>query len=238
MTELYKESTLFSDSALKGYWRLENVNDSSSSAYNLTNVGTTTFVAGKYSNAASLDGSGKYLYIAGASCANLEISGDQTWMCWFNATALADSKRIMAKGNAATSFRGIETSATGAIKFSFFNQTSVTSSYTITTGGWHFACARKATSGTTHAIWLDGTKTSVSYSGSATATTNLAFAIGNLGVEAGSTYLFNGLVDDAAIWNRALTDAEITQLYNTYTATTNYLTNYRGRKRIAGAVSV
>lgn len=48
------------------------------------------------------------------------------------------------------------------------------------------------------------------------------------------------IIDDVAVFNDVLTNAEVLAIYlgDWWTATTNYLTNYRGRKRTHGAVSV
>lgn len=49
-------SAFINDANLKAYWRLEDVNDSKNS-YNLTNNNTVTFTTGKYSNGANLGSS-------------------------------------------------------------------------------------------------------------------------------------------------------------------------------------
>lgn len=59
-----------------------------------------------------------------------------------------------------------------------------------------------------------------------------------LGLDISEDRALNAYIDDVAIFNRALTLAEVQALYADIPASTNTLTNYRARKRTGGAVSV
>lgn len=213
--ELYKTG-LLNDANLQGYWRLEDANDSGPNGYNLQQPVGITFSAGKFGNGVDIENSGgedNYLDIADASCANLEIASDQTWGAWVKLESYTGNERIMCKYTAGTDK---QLYVTGTQKFSFYLgglTTSVQSISTTTasTGSWFFVVGVYDSSNTALQIWVNGVKeTEETASGSAT-DTNGAFAIGRRG-NADSNY-FDGIIDDAFIFNRALTEAEIKALY-------------------------
>jgi hypothetical protein len=79
---------------------------------------------------------------------------------------------------------------------------------TYTAGVWnHFVVTYD---GTTLRGWVNGVKGTDAVVGA------LNTAAGNIHVGSGcvGTYNWNGLIDEVGIWNRALTQAEVTQLYN------------------------
>ena len=62
-------------------------------------------------------------------------------------------------------------------------------------------------------VWLNDVKTEVTASGSTSSAGTEAFSLGRAGAYAGD--YFDGIIDDAFVFNRALTDAEVLSLYNT-----------------------
>jgi hypothetical protein len=78
-------------------------------------------------------------------------------------------------------------------------------------GKWHFLTGRY--DGTNLQIWVDGVQehTTAAFPSVTMTSTNNAFDIG--GNCSGNPLLYNGIVDDTRVYNRALSNAEITQLY-------------------------
>jgi len=74
--------SVFDETNLAAYYKLENTTDSGPSGLTLTNSGTTTFVAGKYGNCANLvRASSQYLQVAN----NFGIDGGAiTISLWYN----------------------------------------------------------------------------------------------------------------------------------------------------------
>jgi hypothetical protein len=209
MAELYGLS-LKNDANLQGYWRLENVNDSGPNGYTLTNNNTVTFAAGKWNNGSNhVAASSQYLT---STAAGLRIIGNQTWACWFKPNSPAATQYLM-EVNGGGGQIGIYITAAGGVSFVALGISTpadqvVNSSVEYNDGVWNFAAGR-FTSGSEIAVFVNGTWTKLSSTGSPTApTTN--FGIGASG--AGANYL-NGMVDDGAIFNRALTDAEVLSIY-------------------------
>lgn len=198
---------LMADTALQGLWHLSDVNDASGNGYNLTNNNVVTFPAGRFGKAGNfVAASIQSLSIADASCANLEISGSQTWMCWAKFTTVtgllglvckSNSKRLWTNNTVLTfDMPGLTTNAT------------VTSSVTPVVDRWYFIVGRY--DGAKLSIFVNGTKTEVTATGSAT-DTNGVFLIGN---QEAANIPHNGQIDEVAIFNRALTDKEISNYYS------------------------
>ncbi len=208
-------TALGSDANLKGYWRLEaNGNDSSASGYNLTAHNTPTFVAGKFGNCTSLvAASTQYFSIASASCPNLEITGSQSWFCWVNMTTLAGEAMNKTKSDN-SAFRKMDINA-GIGGFTCYvsglTPNSVSASVAMSTGVWTFIGWVYDSSGGKLKCWVDNNVNSVAASGSASAT-GAEFTIGRDSDRA-VTYL-DGKLDDAYVFNRALTDTEVLSLFN------------------------
>lgn len=206
-------TSLKADSNLKGYWRLEsNYTDSSASAYTLTGNNTPTDVTGKWGNAKQFaSASSQSATIASASAPNLEISGSQTWSCWYKKTSGTDHP-IMSKSDATpTNLKRIYSDSSNKIVFTLTGiSTNVTSSNAIADGVWSHICGVYDTTNTKLKIWVDGVKTEVTATGTANATGG-QFALGRDGDYASYA---NGVIDDAAIFDRALTDEEVQILYN------------------------
>ena len=207
---------LLNDANLQGYWRLESDGtDSSGNSYTLTTSAAPDYVAAKFGNGGDFEySSHEYLSIANASCANLEISGSQTWSVWVKPESLVGNSNIMCKRGAGT-FKRMYLDGSYRPKFDLQGLTGddqVESDTPVVAGNWYHIVGVYNSSATTHSIFVNGVKMKeVTASGSATDTDG-DFAVGKDTTYADS-YNFDGIIDDAAIWDRALTDAEVLGLY-------------------------
>jgi len=95
----------------------------------------------------------------------------------------------------------------------------------VTTGTWHFMCATfKVRSSSMEAnIYLDGVREATgTYSGSPGSTdTSALFTIGAR--DGGALDFFTGYVDELRVYDRALTDSEVTAMYAAYIGATGTL---------------
>lgn len=197
---------------LQGLWHLSGTTDSSKNGYNLTNVNTSTFVPGKFNNCAKLVAASAQCFTS--SGANLNVTTSQTWMCWVNFANTGAEKHILGIRNSAGGNLRTIYSAGANNDFRFFisglGVTEVTHTTIFTPGLWYSVVGRYDSAANTLAIFVNGVKVQVATSGSPSAVTG-NFAIGRWGDEAGSE--MNGLMDEVAIFNAALTDAQITNYY-------------------------
>jgi hypothetical protein len=211
---------LISDPNLQGYWKLEDLTDSGPNGYNASPVNTPTYEAGKFNNAIKLVGASlQYGVIEDASCPKLEIAGSQTWGCWVKPASFpANQADFMSKCNAAASgYVVFVTNAVQTVGFYLLGLSPYggTSTSTLTTGVWSFVVGRYNASTNTIDIFVDNVKTTVSSTVTgAHNDTNARFMIGSQADFLANTAPFDGDIDDAWVFDRALTDAEIDGLYN------------------------
>lgn len=212
---------LYSDTNLQGYWRLENANDSGPNGNNLSNNGSPSYVAGKFSNGVDLEsGSSQYLYKS--SPTGLNITGSQTWSAWIKSESLAGGPDTIASIDKLSSRgRGLVVQSLAGDYPAFecaglTTNTIVNSTKTIKPGIWNHVVGIYDSASSKLKIFVNGEKTEVTASGT-TSSTTANFAIGTRYVGGGdtATNFFDGIIDDVAVWNRALTDAEVLSLYQT-----------------------
>lgn len=208
---------LSSDANLQGYWKLDgNFNDSSPNSYTLTNSGATS-VSGLFDGGYDFElADPDYATIADASCANLEISGSQSWVIWVKQETITSYQDPMVKAKADGSIiHGLTTSA-DANSFVYFTLTGLTTNSQVaggtgTVGQWHHIAGVYDSSAGKLRVYLDGVKVGEVTAGGTATDTDGDFSLGRNG-SAGNTY-FDGVLDEAAVFNRALTDAEILSIF-------------------------
>lgn len=219
MPELFNHY-LKNDANLQGYWRMENDwNDSSVNAYHLTPTNSPTFTAGKFNLAGNFASvSSQYASIADVSCPNLEISGNQTLALWFKPTTIALMNLIGKNG--ATNQHQLYMDADGKINsnFSGLSVAGNTHPLILVAAQWYFIVFTY--DGTNTKIYVDNVVNSVAATGT-TNDTNSPFYFGR---DNSGTYL-NGVIDDVAVWNRALSANEVKSIYNNYQRGPNYLSS-------------
>jgi hypothetical protein len=215
--ELYN-TPLYSDANLVAYWRFEgNSNDSKGS-----NDGTDSSISynaayGKFGQGAYFSGSG-YITLANT---NFKPTGDFTFVTWFYTGATGTGMTFFQSyydGAAEPQGWTIETESNDKVKMvqgdgsSFINENGGAD---IIDSNWHhMACVYINSESKTY-VYIDGGS---SWTTSAKDTTfngssNVSFGHrSNTGGDDG--FKFNGYMDDAAFFSRALTSTEIDKLYN------------------------
>lgn len=186
---------------LVAFWKLSNANDSSGNGRTLTPT-NITYDTGKIGNAAVFNGSA---YLSTTELPSLASS--MTLTLWFKITGVDDEDYLVGCGDADGAF--LVTSSLGDIKGRATGTGEISAGGSnAQDGNWHFAALRRT--GTTAKIWIDTTSNSASGTYSAIATPS-PFVIGaNWNAE---YLLLNGNVDAVGLWSRALSDAEIAQMY-------------------------
>jgi hypothetical protein len=82
----------------------------------------------------------------------------------------------------------------------------------IPSGVWHHIVVRR--SGTVYQIIYDGSVVAAGSSPTAISDTNMPLLIGKRNHHDGRNFAVDGMIDEVAIWSRALSDAEIALLFN------------------------
>ena len=160
--------------------------------------------------------------------------------CWFNADSFSTNPMIVS-GFGGTHFKtygGIGVSTAGDIRWNDGFSGSVSGSGFMSTGTWYHYLINYVDSGYTdldgtasnngkgYQVWINGVRKdqtlgSTSFNFSLMTTTN-KFKVGREGER--QTYLYNGLVDEVAIFGSSLSASEIAAIYNSGIPTD--LTNY------------
>lgn len=208
-------------SGLISYWKADgNANDTVGSNHGTLVNGT--YAAGKVGQAFYLDGINDYVVINDSP--SLSLNNSFTLSAWaylesvsrgsifskFDAVAGTRSYHlIIGQAGAPNTEPEFIVSPDGGIH----TQYRLKSATNFPTGGWHHVVA---THNSSHMkIYVDGTldvsKTIVS--GEVYDSTDPLF-IGNARQGGLDYFLFDGAIDDVAIWNRVLDDTEILDLYN------------------------
>jgi hypothetical protein len=229
MADVSTHSTL--PTGLVSYWELEETSGDridSHGSNDITLTGTIGSTTGKIGTAmANPGGNNDYVHILDANQSGLDITGDLSFNCWLNvATAPSNefywifSKWVTAGGQrqyrigyqdsgGTKSFR-LCTSTNGASGGSTEQDSS---SVDLGTSTWKMVTFVYTASAGTIDIYIDGTLDHQS-TGNRTSLNNGTgpFALGSSFALGGQA--FNGGMDEAGIWSKALTTTEITALYN------------------------
>jgi hypothetical protein len=210
---------------LVGWWKFDDASsgttpataaDSSGNGNTGTNTGSPTWVAGHIGvGALSFNGTSQYVSVGNPTA--LQIVGNITLCAWVYPTA--NSKFILAKANGTIYDYGLYLNSSNFPGLYWENGGSAhnnNSTQALTLNQWSHICV--AVSGTTSTFYING----VGYAADGPVTGGIinngeTFAIGQQG--SGNNFYFTGTIDDARVYNRALSAAEIEQLY-TYTGPT------------------
>lgn len=193
----------------------------------LLNVASTTFyTAGKIGQGFNFDGVDDYVTTNDFTV--LEGATTATWSAWIRPSALNNLNTVMAKfstNGANDSWRiGIPASGLGvgtddlALYFTGAIVGYTNQNYLATSTWTHAVWVYDGTQGTNATklkLFINGVQRTLTFVGTvpaSLASTNSNVTIGALALSSPAQF-FNGVIDDARIYTRNLTDQEVTQLY-------------------------
>jgi len=191
-------------SGLIAFYPLSSGSDSSGNGRNLTAT-NITYQAGKIGNGAYFDGSAYFTM----SSPPAFTGADMTIAGWFKTIGQDYEDFLIGAGVSDNSVYVVRVAGDIKASVSESNAELFAGGSVAADGNWHFfAVTRTATQ---KKVWLDETVNSVG--GSYGAMNNpTPFAIGSNWDN--GYLLLDGMMDAVGIWNRALSNAEIAQLYN------------------------
>jgi hypothetical protein len=208
---------------LQAFYKLSDLTDSSGNNKTLINNGNVSFVSGKIENCATFDGTDKVLKnesisLAGSSelslsfwvkTSNFSQPGCNIVGIWGNSNNL--DTQFEAYYDSSSVVGLIQTPDGGGDR----GMLSAPSSMSIADGNWHHYVLIFKDGNKVYGIY-DGVKTGVNTYSPTTISNNSAyFGIGRTSQSAwGGANHFDGQIDAVGVWNRALSDAEVAELYN------------------------
>lgn len=249
MSEPLANGALFGIAQLKGYWKIDETSGTSvadSSGNSRTGTASRADILNQEAQSPQFGKCGLFVsanadVISIASHADFNFNSSFSIVARFKKTA--DTHQcIVSKGRTGGYQWGVY-AGSSAVTCTLWTQSGavfmgVSKAGDYTDGNWHTVVATY--DGTTLRVYvdLDTVATSTSKSGTWYTSGAANVCIGNRDDGVGA---FDGYIDDVALYNgKVISATEVEQIYygDWWTATTNYLTNYRGRKRTPGAVSV
>lgn len=218
------------DWGLVGYWDMEegrgqtikdksgNGNDGTLGSSAASDVSDPVFAAGFNSggfggSALKFDGTNDYVNVGNGS--SLQITGDLSVGMWIKVDENPSvSKRLISKDDFSQSSWTMQLNNLGRVVFNVWRggvMQSSAFSNPITDGLWHYVMG--VNDGASLSIYVDGIKRSTASTGGSIDLSNTNVAIGSKSGTPATTSI-KALIDETRIYNRALSEDEIRQLYN------------------------
>ena len=194
---------------LLAFYKLNDLTDSSGNGNTLTNNGDVTFSSGKIGNAAVFDGTNWLSSSENTAfgTSNLSVS------MWVNASNLDNSQKMAYVGGSGgfvfSLLEGtVHLAKAGVADLYDFSSASVTNN-----SWFHVVMKREET---TFTCYINGTSVGTYDSGSVIDFTGTDRFFGAY-IDGLEGYSIAGQIDAVGIWDRALSEAEVTSLYNSGT---------------------
>lgn len=205
----------------EGYGDTLNNAGSCGSTCNGTRTGSTKPLwhnQGKFQKALSYGGSNAYVAM-GSDVSQFKITSDLSLSAWINLSNLSSQRDIICKytGTTATSAYCLTVNTSGKLQMLLVNSTgptvvTTTGSTTLATGNWYHVTGtfRSASDVTLYVNAKQDTKNTTSIP----TTLQNPTTILNIGGENSGSNLMNGIIDEAKIYNYALSPDEVRAEYN------------------------
>jgi len=221
-----KPVTPQSTSGLISYWPFDiNANDNQGSNDGIVNGATHLPSDGKFGGAFSFDGVNDYIDIGPMNIVAGSGNNGLTIAIWFKADSLIDPAQadsacgprliskatgFIAESNHYWMLGFCDSKLRFRLKTEGTTTTLIASNGTLQTSVWTHAAVTY--DGTTMRLYKDGVlERSISKSGTISTSNSVS---ANIGRNPDGSYHYNGLLDDARIYNRALSQSEIQDLFN------------------------
>ena len=210
----------FISNGLVGWWKLDesssNAADSSGNAITLTNNSATPFTGAKFANGAELDGSTDFF--DAADSATLSQTGSITLSAWIIPDVITGSHAIVGKfdGSSESYLLSQETDEIRMYIDSSSNYQTTDAANLAANTTYHVAGVYDSNSRTVKLYvngLLQGSTTTGTIPSSIGDDTG-EFSLGAEDTGGTAANYFDGHIDDARLYNRALPPAEVSQLYN------------------------
>lgn len=219
---------------LVSWWELNETSGTRYDAHgsnDLTDNNTVLYAAGKQGNGADFeDANSEYLSISDASQTGLDITGDLSFSCWIKPETTPSGGAGMAMmykwagGSASYGLIYIDVAGTKKIRLNIYQDGSnnIPFDWTVgslsTTSFTHIVVRFDVLghpSGTgTAELFVNGTSVGTVTNGSASSIYSGTGAFSISSLSSGIQWYWDGVIDEAGIWSKKLSDTEVSDLYN------------------------
>ena len=182
----------------------------------LTNNSSVPFVAGKINNAADFEASSVHNFSRTDTA--FSQGGDFTVSAWIKSESNGGAEGSGIVLYTTSESEGDWVLALDGVEITFYGRTTGGSwarsnGGAISTGTWYHVVGRR--SGGTRTIWINGVSQTLTTPGTSTGWGQQNFCLGVFYPD--PTWSFDGLVDMVGVWSRAISNAEVAELYNSGT---------------------
>lgn len=214
---------------LVAYWAFDDNFLDSVAGFHGTPRGTApvTFVAGQtgFAKAIQLNGVDQFVEITGGNENDLEFPGGSMSIAgWFKVDAFDTEWQALISKGEGTAYRVARRGTTDSIAYAGGRGEGPADSPPINDGNWHHFVAVTDATGTNNAhsyataLYIDGNVYEINVADPNDTNTLPVLAQNSLNLMIGENpgarnREWEGLIDDIGIWNRVLTDSEVTNLY-------------------------
>lgn len=199
---------------LLGYWKFDGGGaDTANFDRDLNIAGGAGFTTGLIDQSLDLHGNPSQFAMRTVSDASYNFgTADFTIQIWVNYNTTAGEQVLIEKFDF-QGFRGWTLTKMDDNRLRFFSTFNLDSPIqNLSTGQWHQIVVRRSDSA--FSMWLDSSLIGTADNPSNFQDATEPLLIGKRTDTDGRGFAVNGRLDESAIWNRALTNAEISQLYN------------------------
>lgn len=203
--------------SIQGFWRFEdNYNDESDNGNDLTNSGVSIESSGKIGKAGDFEaGDSDYASIADGDQTGLDITGSFTFLAWIKIESFGDNRTVGSKYDVNGDNRSwyvYITNADQKVKFNVSNNGSDTTAddgdTALVTGTWYQVGG----------VYNGSKLYTVKDGGYDSSGTNYSSGIYNSAADFNigrwfENDYFDGLIDEVIVWNTALSDTEVAEVY-------------------------
>jgi len=218
----FTSNTSWISNGLVGYWKLDessgNASDSSGNSTTLTDTNTVSFVGGKFGNAGDFESTAsEYQYAADNSA--LSITGSLTLAAWIKPESVTSgSYNIIAKWDGTNeSYRLFQNGDEIRLELDSAGNYQETTASNLTASTWYHVVGVYDSTSQTAKIYINGVEASSSTTGtipSSIGDDSGRFHIGAEDSTTTATNFYDGIIDEARVYNRALSPAEVARLYS------------------------
>jgi hypothetical protein len=196
---------------LASYWAFNGNGNDAVGGRNLRIMGGLGFGGGVFGQGLNFTNNAAFISDRTVSDAAFDLSaGDFSLQIWVNFSGASTAQQLLVERGGGAEGWMFSRLADGSLEWRGTpSAVLTTTSITVSSGVWHHLVVRRR--GTSFALYYDGASVASATTATPITATREALCVGR---RYNGAFPLDGRVDELAIWSRALTDAEITGIYN------------------------
>lgn len=202
------------------YYKLDSNSNDSLGNHNLSTVGSISYTTGKISNGLNINNDQNSNYLTVSNHSDFLLNGNKTFTIWFKSDTNGNTGMLFTKAGFSSLEYFLQFQIGTNISFAVYDgsltSVTVTTTDSLSANTWYFCVAIFDATNQIISIQLNNSsKNSESIAGLSNFDTNTNnFNLGGDQFYGTATSVDNTIIDECAIFNKVLTEPEISYLYN------------------------